>query len=215
MGESLAETRLMAESDRQRLLERALALPHASPGDFFGERRPPADANPDHLRVINDTSLRTRLIETGLAEGLQSPKGPQRIASILRIYPNFDAPRRREPAAARNGRPPGRPRAASAAPSPARALPTLEEMEALVARLRDVEREVAHELSAEVDDRVERLKRAIADQHGETLEATYRELGAALEQKRALASHVRAEAFRRVENDHGFAPRAHLRLLAR
>ena len=199
----------MAESDRQRLLERALALPHASASDFFGDRRPPADADPDHLRVINDTSLRTRLIEVGLAEGLQSPKGPQKIASILRIYPAFDAPR------LTNGVRNGRPRGASIASSPARVLPTLEELEALIARIRELERQVAGELSAEVDDRIERLKIAIASQHGEALEATYRELGAALEQKRALASHVRAEAFSRVESDQSFAPRVFLRLLAR
>jgi len=202
----------MAPSDRQRLLERALALPHATETDFSGGRRPPDGVDPDHLRVIADTGLRTKLVEVGLAEGLQSPKGPQKIASILRLYPNFDAPPRAQ-SVSRNGRPPGRPR--SAAASPARVLPTLEEMEALIARVRAVEREVAHELSAEVDDRVERLKRAIADQHGDALEATYRELGTALEQKRALASHVRAEAFRRVENEPGFAPRAFLRLIAR
>ena len=80
---------------------------------------------------------------------------------------------------------------------------------------REVERHVAGELSAEVDERLEHLKRAIADQHGEALEATYRELGAALEQKRALAAHARAEAFRRVEGDQSFAPRVFLRLLAR
>jgi hypothetical protein len=171
--------------------------------------------------VINDTSLRTRLIEVGLAEGLQSPKGPQKIASILRIYPAFDAPRLTN--GVRNGRPPGRapgrpagrPRGASIASSPARVLPTLEELEALIARIRELERQVAGELSAEVDDRIERLKIAIASQHGEALEATYRELGAALEQKRALASHVRAEAFSRVESDQSFAPRVFLRLLAR
>jgi hypothetical protein len=211
----------MAESDRQRLLERALALPHASASDFFGDRRPPPEADPNHLRVINDTNLRTRLIEAGLAEGLQSPKGPQKIASILRIYPNFDAPRLAN--GVRNGRPPGRApgrpagraRGASIASSPARVLPTLEEMETLIARIREVERQVAGELSAEVDGRIEHLKRAIADQHGEALETTYRELGAALEQKRALAAHARAEAFRRVEGDQSFAPRAFLRLLAR
>ena len=221
MGRAPAETARMAESDRHRLLERALALPHASASDFFGDRRPPPDADPDHLRVINDTSLRTRLIEAGLAEGLQSPKGPQKIASILRIYPGFDAPRltngvrNGRPPGRSPGRPPGRPRGASIASSPARVLPTLEELEALIARIREVERHVAGELSAEVDERLEHLKRAIADQHGEALEATYRELGAALEQKRALAAHARAEAFRRVEGDQSFAPRVFLRLLAR
>jgi hypothetical protein len=198
----------MAESDRQRLRGRALALPRASEADFFGARRPPADADPDHLRVIKDTGLRTRLIEVGLAEGLQSPKGPQKIASILRIYPNFDAP-------AKNGARQNRPRVAPTKPPSAHALPTVEEMEALLARLRQLEREIVHELSIELDERIERLKHAIAAQHGEALEATHRELGVALEQRRALTSHVRAEAFRRLEALTDFAPRAFLRLLAR
>ncbi len=75
----------MAESDRRRLLERALALPTASPADFAGGRRPPSDAPPEHLKRINDTALRTKLVETHIAEGLQSPKGPKKIASIVRI----------------------------------------------------------------------------------------------------------------------------------
>jgi hypothetical protein len=198
----------MAESDRQRLLGRALALPHASEADFFGTRRPPADAAPEHVRVIKDTGLRTRLIEAGLAEGLQSPKGPQKIASILRIYPNFDAP-------PKNGARKNPPRVAKAAPAAKRILPTVEEMEALLARLRQLEREIVHEVSIELDERIERLKHAIAAQHGEALEATHRELGVALDQRRALTSHVRAEAFRRLESQSDFAPRAFLRLLAR
>ncbi len=216
-AERHAEIAAMAESDRRRLLERALDLPRAAESDFAGGRRPPHDADPDHLRIIKDTAFRTKLVETGLAEGLQSPKGPQKIASIIRIYPNFDAPARSTNGSINGARPArtaSRPSGA-AGRTPARALPTVEEMEALIARLRETERAVTHELSADVDDRIERLKRAIAEQHGDALEATYRELGIALDQKRALTSHARAEAFRRVESDGTFAPRAHLRLLAR
>ena len=136
----------MAESDRKRLLDRALALPNASEADFFGGRRPPRDADPALLKIINDTSLRTKLIDSRIAEGLQSPKGPQRIASILRVYPAFDAP----PKAVKNGRAVP-PRAAS---PERRGLPSIEDMEALLARLKAVEAEVSHELAAQVDERI-------------------------------------------------------------
>lgn len=199
----------MAESDRQRLLERALALPTASPSDFAGGRRPPGDAHPDHLKRINDTALRTKLVETHIAEGLQSPKGPQKIASIVRIYPAFDAP----PRSAANGRRNARPAPAGA--TPRRGLPTVEEMERLIARIREVEREVAGELAQRVDERIASLKRAIADSSGEDLERAHRELGAALAERRELASHVRGEAFRRIETDGNFSARVHLRLLDR
>jgi len=53
---------VMAESDRQRLLERALALPEATADDFFGDRVPPGDADPSHLKRITDTGLRTKLV---------------------------------------------------------------------------------------------------------------------------------------------------------
>ena len=84
----------MAVSDRHRLLERALALPTATPADFQGGRRAPADADAALLKVIDDTAFRTKLVDARVAEGLQSPKGPQKIASIIRLYPNFDAPPR-------------------------------------------------------------------------------------------------------------------------
>jgi hypothetical protein len=196
----------MAESDRKRLLDRALALPNASEADFFGGRRPPRDADPALLKIIKDTSLRTKLIESRVAEGLQSPKGPQKIASILRVYPAFNAP----PKAAKNGR---------ATPRPAsperRGLPSVEDMEALLARLKAVESEVSHELAAQVDERIARLKATLAGASGDALEHAYRELGEALDERRRLASQVRAEAFRRVETDTSFGPRVHLRLLAR
>src|SRR5271170_2642347 len=126
----------MAESDRQRLLARALALPQAHKSDFFGGRTPPAGADPTLLKRIDDTAFRTKLVEAHLAEGLQSPKGPQRIASIVRIYPAFDAPVRQ----ASNGR--VKRGAAAATRDPQRGLPTIDEMENLIARIREVEREV-------------------------------------------------------------------------
>ncbi|MGH7729147.1 MAG: hypothetical protein ACREM2_10210 [Vulcanimicrobiaceae bacterium] len=209
----------MAVAHRLRLLDRALALPLAREADFAAGRRPPADAEPAHLRMIDDTALRTRLIDARLAEGLQSPKGPQKIASIVRIYPDFDAPAggpsRRLP---QNGR---APRAARAVGRKARAdfratgeAPTVEELDALLARIREVEAAVAHDLRADLDARIARLKAAIATLDGASLEAAHAELGTALSERRALAARIRNEAFARIASDADFAPRIHLRLLA-
>jgi hypothetical protein len=212
----------MAQSDRQRLLARALALPKAEPSDFFGDRRPPEDADAELLKRIDDTSLRTKLVEARLAEGLQSPKGPQKIASILRIYPDFDAPLRASSNARSNGRSGERnngrrdPTRGGASNVPQqRGLPSVEELELLLRRIREVEREVGHELGAQIDERIAGLKRALADLDGDDLERSYRELGEALQDKRALVLQIRFETFRRIESDDAFAPRAFLRLLRR
>jgi hypothetical protein len=201
------ETLSMASSDRQRLLERALALPQAQASDFFGDRRPPSDADPSLLKRIDDTTLRSKLVETGIAHGLQSPKGPQKIASIVRIYPGFDAPGKvTSGARSKNGVPPQ---------PPQRGLPSVDEMEILIGRIREVESDVAHDLSAEADERVAHLKRALVDLEGDELEEAYRELGAALERKRAVVSQIRFETFRRIEGDPSLPERAYLRLLRR
>ena len=197
----------MALSDRQRLLERALALPQAHTSDFFGDHRAPGDADPSLLKRIDDTSLRTKLVETGIAQGLQSPKGPQKIASIVRIYPDFDAPGKVSSA--------GKPKNGALPLAPQRGLPSIDEMEILIERIRSVESDVTRDLSAEADERVAHLKRALVDLDGDELEDTYRELGAALERKRALVSQVRYETFRRIESDASFPERAYLRLLRR
>ena len=198
----------MAEADRRRLLERALALPHAKASDFFGGRKPPADVDPEHLRRIDDTSLRTKLVDARLAEGLQSPKGPQRIASIVRIYPEFDAPSRKSFGAS--------PKPAASNGTPARAgLPSVEEMERLIVRIRELERSVGEELAAELDASIAKLKRSIADLDGDELDAAYRELGDALERKRAQTAQTRFEVFRRIESDTGLQERSYLRFLRR
>jgi hypothetical protein len=198
----------MAEVDRQRLLARALELPQAAEEDFSG-RKPPPDADPAMLKIIADTGLRSKLVEARIAEGLQSPKGPQKIASIVRIYPEFDAPGRLTNGRARVARPAAAPRA-----QPPRALPTIEEMERLIARLREVENHVSRELTSQVDERIAHLKHSFAHLPDEELEAAHRELGEALERRRGLAAQVRQAAFRHVEADNGFAPRIYLRLLA-
>jgi len=74
------------------LWEKAMALPLAAESDFYGAHRRPHGVDSQHLRVIKDTALRSRLIMAGMAEGLQSPKGPQKIASIIRLYADFNAP---------------------------------------------------------------------------------------------------------------------------
>jgi hypothetical protein len=203
----------MAESDRQRLLERALALREAGDTDFYGGRTRPPDAAPSLIKIIEDTSLRTKLLDARLAEGLQSPKGPQKIASIVRIYPDFDAPARGSTRGAARG--PASARARTPVAAQPRGLPTVEEMERLIARIREIEANVESELSAQIDDRIDRLKRSLADLSGPELEGAVRELSAALDDRRALASQIRHETFKRVERDGSFAPRAFLRLLAR
>ena len=54
-------------SARSTLLDKALALPIANRSDFFGKHQPPVGADPSHLRLINDTALRSRHIQA--AEG--------------------------------------------------------------------------------------------------------------------------------------------------
>lgn len=197
-------------SARANLWEKALSLPLARDDDFFGSTRRPVGIDPQHLRVINDTALRSRLIMAGIAEGLQSPKGPQRIKSIIRVYPAFNAPR-----------PSNRPRAVRTASAPAEpsrtafGLPTVEELNALLARIGQVEREVSHELQGRLHGDIDRLKKQIANLDGDDFERAFRELDGAMKQRRQLATEVREEAFRRIDADSTFEPRRYLRLVSR
>ncbi len=188
-----------------------MSLPLARDEDFFGSNRRPVGIDPQHLRVINDTALRSRLIMAGIAEGLQSPKGPQRIKSIIRLYPDFDAPR-----------PTNKPRSIrSATPhhqEPARAafgLPTVEELNALLTRIQHTEREVSQELQGHLGSQIDRLKKQIATLDGDDFERAFRELETAMRQRRELAGQIREEAFRRIDGDGSFEPRRYLRLVSR
>jgi hypothetical protein len=206
-------------SARSTLLEKALSLPIAGRSDFVGKHHPPSGADPTHLRIINDTALRSRLIMAGLAEGIQSPKGPQRIASIIRLYPNFDAPGRDERMAG-TGRRPGRPRRSEtleASPSArgASELPTVEELNALLGRIHATEIDVSREFQGKLNQDIDRLKREIGHLEGDAFERTFRELQNAIETRRSLAGKIREEAFQRIEADAAFAPRRYLRMIGR
>jgi hypothetical protein len=186
-----------------------MSLPLARDEDFFGQHRRPVGIDPQHLRVISDTALRSRLIMAGIAEGLQSPKGPQRIKSIIRLYPAFDAPR--------PGHRPRPVRAAAPAHEPARAygLPTVEELNALLGRIQHIEREVSKELQGRLNGDIDRLKKQIATLDGDDFERAFRELENAMRQRRELGGQIREEAFRRIDSDGSFEPRRYLRLIAR
>jgi hypothetical protein len=186
-----------------------MSLPLARDEDFFGSNRRPPGVDPQYLRVINDTALRSRLIMAGIAEGLQSPKGPQRIKSIIRLYPAFDAPRPGNRA---------RPTRVGSSYEPARGafgLPTVEELNALLNRIQQSEREVSQELQGQLGVEIDRLKKQIGTLEGDEFERAFRELESLMRQRRELAGQIREEAFRRVDADAAFEPRRYLRLISR
>jgi hypothetical protein len=194
---------------RTGLWEKALALPEARESDFFGATRRPSGVPAEHLKIIGDTSLRSRLIDAGIAEGLQSPKGPQKIPSIVRLYPDFDAPAKgSRPAHAKHSR-------TVEAPRGAYGLPTVEELAMLLERIQTAEDEVSRELHQQVNADIARLKREIGGLDGDEFERAFRELDQALTTRKQLANQVREEAFKRVESDETFGPRKYLRLISR
>jgi hypothetical protein len=185
-----------------------MALPLATDGDFYGSNRKPHGVDPQYLRVIKDTALRSRLIMAGMAEGLQSPKGPQKIASILRLYPDFNAPQ-----PVRGARSPVR-----RSPEPSRSahgLPSVEELNRLLHRIATVERAVSSELQGQINHDIGRLKTQIATLEGDEFERTFRELEAAVRARREVAGQVREETFKRIEAESSFEPRKYLRLISR
>jgi hypothetical protein len=190
------------------LWEKAMALPLAQESDFYGTHRRPHGVDSQHLRVIKDTALRSRLIMAGMAEGLQSPKGPQKIASIVRLYADFNAP-----PPVRGGRP--SPRRANEPSRSAYGLPTVEELNALLSRITTVERAVSSELQGQINSDISRLKGQIANLEGDEFERAFRELESAVRARREVAGQVREETFKRIEADSSFEPRKYLRLVSR
>jgi hypothetical protein len=137
---------------------------------------------------------------------LQSPKGPQKIPSIIRLYPNFDAPAKD---AASRGTGSGEPVRS------AYGLPTVEELDALLARIHAVEADVSMELQAKVNADIARLKRQVAELEGDAFESAFRELDRALSARKALGAQIREQAFAHVDADATFGPRKYLRLISR
>lgn len=198
--------------------KKALALPHATDADFADPAKRPRDAAPGALRVIDDTALRARMIMYRIAEGVQSPRGPQRIKSIIRIYPNYDAPLP-QPQGPRGRRGPAR-GASPAEPSTSSRshggpLPTVEQLTALLDRIQHIEAAVSEELQGNVRADIERLKRQISTLEGDDFERAFRELEATMRQRRELAVQIREESFRRIEADGAFAERTFLHLISR
>jgi hypothetical protein len=191
---------------RTSLWEKANGLPLANDSDFYGSNRKPTGVDGQYLRVIKDTALRSRLIMAGMAEGLQSPKGPQKIASIIRLYPDFNAP---SPMRGRNVR------RSVEAPRPATGLPSVEELNSLLHRIETTERDVSAHLQGQINQDINRLKGQIASLEGDEFERAFRELDAAVRARREVASQVREEAFKRIEADSSFEPRKYLRLISR
>jgi hypothetical protein len=190
------------------LWEKAMALPLAQESDFYGSHRRPHGVDPQHLRIIKDTALRSRLIMAGMAEGLQSPKGPQKIASIVRLYADFNAPQPVRGARTNTRR--------TSEPSrSAYGLPSVEELNRLLHRISTVERTVSSELQGQINNDIGRLKGQIATLEGDEFERTFRELEAAVRARREVAGQVREETFKRIEADSAFEPRKYLRLISR
>jgi hypothetical protein len=195
-------------SSRTKLWEMALELTLALVDEFVAPVRPPVGVDAQQLRVSSDPAVRTRLLNAGVAEILQSPRGRQRIKWILRLYPAFNAPRR-----VKRGIRPGR--TAAVAAGAVLGLPTVEDLNALVARILHVEGEVSAELEGRVNADISRLKKRIGVLDGDDFEVAYRELETAVRQRRQLAVEVREEAFRRVDADGSFEAGRFLSLIAR
>lgn len=192
------------KTSKEELFNAALDLPIAVKSDFlnleyFG------DSEDELIRTINDTSLRTKLIKAGLAEGIQSPKGPQAkiVPSIIRLYPNGDAPAREK-----------RQRVNPTPPKETPAKPTVEDLKALVTRIEAVEAHVAREMELSAEEDIRKLRERIASGTIEELPAVHAELGKALEIAGNGRHHARLEALRRVSEDHEFPQRVFVSLVA-
>ncbi len=185
--------------NKEELLHAALILPIAEKIEFIDWSHQQGDE-----RVVRDTSLRTKLIKAGLAEGVQSPKGPQAKAypSIIRLYPDGDAP--------------GRVRVERANPVPhvEPVKPTIDDLKALITRIEAVEAHVAREMQIQSEEDIRKLRERIASVPVEELHVAHAELGKALEISGNGKHHARLEALKRIENDHEFPQRVFLGLIA-
>lgn len=91
---------------RQRLFKMLDDLPRPEPRAFLSANPPPLGELPTY-RIVDDRKTRQQLVNAGLADVIQSP-GPgnwkkAKPSYILRIYPNFDAPKGGHVAAHRPG----------------------------------------------------------------------------------------------------------------
>lgn len=197
----------MTESRRERLLAAAEELKLAIPEDFIGGVMPDDGAD---YRVIANTQLRAQLISAGFAEGIQSPKGPQKIASIIKIYPNGDGPgftprgQRTICAVARVSRGSRRGK---------QQLPTVDELRALLTRIDAVEGHIAREVSMTIDSEIETLKQRVAAVGLDVLPGVLAEINAAVAKRADVHAFARPEAMKKIAQDREFAPRVYLSMI--
>lgn len=182
------------KTTREELLSRASALLIAEKQDFIDLTL--CDDYPlESFRLIDDKALRSKLIGAGLAVKVQSPKGKQNIASIIRLLPE-------------NARLEPTPRRAR------QALPTIDELEALVKRFRETEAKVAAEIEAGADRDIADIRKRIAHGSEDDLHAAHEALGKALESKREARSVAKLEARSRLSEDPNFEQRPFLAMVA-
>ncbi len=91
----------------------------------------------------------------------------------------------------------------------------VEELNALLNRIHQVERDVSREMQGRLGADIDRLKKQISSLEGDEFERAFRELETAMRQRRELAGQIREETFRRIDADSNFEPRRYLRLIAR
>lgn len=198
----------MTDSRRERLLAAVEKLTPATTEDFIGGIMPDDGAD---YRVIANTQLRAQLISSGFAEGIQSPKGPQKIASIIRIYPNGDGP----------GYTPRPQRTACTVARVSRGsrkaqqkLPTVDELRALLTRIDAVEGHIAREISMTIDGEIEALQKRVAAVGLDVLPGVIAEISAAVAKRADVHAFARPEAFKQIAQDREFAPRVFLGLIS-
>ncbi len=178
------------KSSKEELLAQAESLPLAEKKDFLDWS--------DHQggeRVIADSKLRAQLVNAGLALGVQSPKGKQQIASIIRLLPDGA---RLEPTPRR----------------PKQQLPTIEDLKALITRIEAVEGHAAREMQIANEEDIKRLQAELAQAHIDHAETVHEELGKAFALRGSISEEARREALRRVGDDQEFPQRVFLSLIA-
>ena len=178
------------KSSKEELLSIAQELPVAERKDFTDWS--------DHQgneRIITDSKLRTQLVNAGLAVGVQSPKGKQQIASIIRLLPDGA---RLEPTLRRAKQ----------------QLPTLDDLRVLINKIDTVEEVVEREMAAQTKQDIISLKDQLAEASLHDAERIHAELGKAFEANKNRASLARLESLRRVGDDQEFPQRVFLSLIA-
>ncbi len=202
---------------QEALLEKAYALPIVDISDILPGKLP-TQYEPVNLRHSNDTQIRSRLIIAGLAEGIQSPKGPQKnsVKSVILLYPNGDAPRREvHPRGPNKSKHPGAIQIKHGIlPQSRDDLPTIGDMEILVKRIREIEEIERNELHQSIHDEIKHGQHAVATAHADKLHEAHRKLGESLAKLTQTDSYIRRKALQTVGNDPLFPQRVYLKLIS-